>query len=47
MKDQSMQDLWKDSFLSGGGDAYLDSLYESYLQNPEDVTPEWQNTLPK
>ena len=32
-----MQDLWQDSYLSGENDSYLESMYESYLQNPETV----------
>lgn len=47
MKEQTMQDLWKDSYLSGGSDAYLDELYETYLKNPDDVTPEWRNYFDK
>jgi 2-oxoglutarate dehydrogenase E1 component len=44
MKDQrSMQDLWKDSYLLGGGDEYLESLYDNYLQSPDNVDPEWQH----
>lgn len=39
---RSMQDLWSDSYLSGGNDAYLEDLYEKYLKSPQDVTPEWQ-----
>ncbi|MDR3491762.1 MAG: 2-oxoglutarate dehydrogenase E1 component [Gammaproteobacteria bacterium] len=38
-----MQELWKESYLSGGSDTYLDELYEKYLQNPNDVTTEWRN----
>ncbi len=38
MKSQkSMQDLWQDSYLSGENDRYLETMYESYLQNPENV----------
>lgn len=37
---KSMQDLWKDSYLSGS-DSYLDELYETYLRNPQDLAPEW------
>ena len=44
MKQQkSMQDLWRDSYLSGGSDTYLEELYESYLKSPESVAPEWRN----
>src|SRR5437867_12417056 len=39
---RSMQELWKDSYLSGGNDAYLEELYETYLKNPEELSPEWQ-----
>jgi 2-oxoglutarate dehydrogenase E1 component len=42
MKEQTMQDLWNESYLSGGSDSYLDDLYESYLKDPSSVTPEWR-----
>jgi 2-oxoglutarate dehydrogenase E1 component len=42
MKEQTMQALWNDSYLSGGSDAYLEELYESYLKNPADVSDEWR-----
>jgi 2-oxoglutarate dehydrogenase E1 component len=41
-KEQSMQNLWENSYLSGGSDTYLEELYETYLKNPEEVSPEWQ-----
>lgn len=40
---RSMQDLWKDSYLTGGNEEYLENLYETYLKNPEDVPNEWQD----
>ncbi len=43
MKEQTMQELWNDSYLSGGSDAYLEELYETYLKNPADVSDEWRN----
>src|SRR6266567_2560174 len=44
MKQQkSMIDLWKDSYLSGGNDAYLEDLYETYLKSPNEVAPEWRD----
>ena len=46
-KIQAMQDLLNDSYLSGGSDAYLDDLYETYLNNPVDVTPEWRSYFDK
>src|SRR5688572_2872338 len=42
-KDQTMQELSQESFLSGGSDAYLDQLYENYLRDPANVSAEWQN----
>jgi 2-oxoglutarate dehydrogenase E1 component len=44
--DHSMQDLYNDSFLSGGY-SYLDELYETYLKNPDDVAPEWRSYFDK
>lgn len=40
---KSMQDLWKDSYLSGGNEAYLEGLYETYLKSPDNLAPEWQH----
>ena len=40
---RSMQDLWKDSYLTGGNDEYLEELYETYLKNPAELSLEWQN----
>lgn len=43
MKHQkSMQEQWQDSYLTGGSDTYLEQLYETYLQSPESVEPEWR-----
>jgi 2-oxoglutarate dehydrogenase E1 component len=42
MKEQSMQDFWDNSYLSGGSDAYLEQLYETYLKDPDAVLPEWR-----
>lgn len=44
MKQQkSMQEQYNESYLSGGNDAYLEELYETYLQSPDEVSPEWRN----
>jgi len=40
---QSMQELWKDSYLASGNESYLEALYESYLSDPQSVAPEWRN----
>jgi 2-oxoglutarate dehydrogenase E1 component len=37
-----MQDLRNDSYLLGGGDEYLETLYDHYLKSPNSVDPEWQ-----
>lgn len=45
-----MQKLWDSSHLYGGSAPWLESLYESYLQDPADIEPEWQqyfDGLPK
>lgn len=40
---RSMQEQWQDSWLSSSAnDAWLESLYEMWLKNPEAVLPEWQ-----
>ncbi len=39
---KNMQALWQDSYLGGGNEEYLEGLYEAYLANPQDVTPEWR-----
>ncbi len=44
---RSMQELWKDSYLSGGNEAYLEELYETYLKNPNTITPEWRSYFNK
>ena len=40
---KTMQELWQDSYLSAGNEAYLEDLYERYLGNPQTVTPEWRH----
>ena len=39
---KSMQALWNDSYLNGDNDAYIEALYETYLETPDAVSPEWQ-----
>lgn len=38
-----MQDYWKTSELEGENAAYLESLYESYLDDPDSVDAKWRN----
>ncbi|UCB54500.1 MAG: 2-oxoglutarate dehydrogenase E1 component [Thiotrichales bacterium] len=45
-----MQELWESSQLNGASAAWLESLYEAYLTDPETVEPEWRgffDSLPK
>jgi 2-oxoglutarate dehydrogenase E1 component len=45
-----MQELWNSSQLSGGSAAWLESLYETYLRNPERIDSQWRgffDGLPK
>ena len=39
----SMAALQRTSHLSGGNVAYIEALYESYLENPADVSLEWRD----
>jgi len=50
MKQDDMQALWANSHLSGGSQAYVDGLYESYLDDPSSVPENWRvffETLPR
>src|SRR5690554_4352811 len=38
----SMQSLWRYSSLSGGNIEFVESLYETYLLNPDDVSADWR-----
>lgn len=45
-----MQDLWGNSMLDAGSAAWLEGLYENYLQNPNSVDSRWREyfgTLPR
>lgn len=39
---KTMQEFQQSSYLSGVNAEYTDYLYEIYLQNPNDVSPEWR-----
>ena len=38
---QSMEELWGSSHISAGHADYLESLYETYLEDPESLPSEW------
>ncbi len=45
-----MQKQWASSYLSGGSMAYVDALYEDYLNDPDSVSDDWKQVfqnLPK
>ncbi len=41
----TLQQQWASSYLSGGNAAYVDGLYEDYLQNPATVPVEWRTVF--
>lgn len=50
MSGSSLQNEWASSYLSGGSMAYVDSLYEDYLTDPDSVSADWRavfSALPK
>jgi len=50
MSSSDLQNEWASSYLSGGSMAYVDSLYEDYLADPDSVSADWQavfSALPK
>ncbi len=42
MSSNYLQNEWANSYLSGGNMAYVDALYEDYLNNPQSVPDEWR-----
>lgn len=50
MQEVTMQSLWDSSLFDGGNTTYLESLYDQYLRDPTQLSPEWQRyfaALPK
>lgn len=50
MSSSNLQKEWASSYLSGGSMAYVDSLYEDYLVDPNSVPADWRevfSALPK
>jgi 2-oxoglutarate dehydrogenase E1 component len=43
MLEKSMEALWRSSHIAGGNATYVESLYESYLQDPNGVPEEWRD----
>ncbi len=42
MQDSVMKAWWDSSHMAGGNAAYVEELYELYLQNPQDVDAAWR-----
>jgi 2-oxoglutarate dehydrogenase E1 component len=42
---KSMQELWQNAYLYGGNAAYLETLYDKYLDDPNSVPREWRDTF--
>jgi 2-oxoglutarate dehydrogenase E1 component len=42
MQENIMKSMWESSAFDSGNSAYLESLYEQYLDNPNELTPEWR-----
>lgn len=50
MSGSHLENQWATSYLSGGSMAYVDALYEDYLEDPNLVSADWQEAfkaLPK
>lgn len=50
MSSSDLEKEWASSYLSGGSMAYVDSLYEDYLADPDSVSADWKavfSGLPK
>ena len=39
----SLKELWGSSHISAGHAAYLENLYEVFINNPEELSEEWLN----
>ena len=47
MSESFLEQMQKTSHLAGGNVAYIESLYETYLENPNGVPPEWRTYFEK
>lgn len=47
MSSSDLQNEWASSYLSGGSMAYVDSLYEDYLSDPDSVSADWKEVFSK
>ncbi len=42
MSDNSMEQLWSTSHISGGNATYVENVYEAFLRDPSSVPDEWR-----
>ncbi|MDN4503274.1 2-oxoglutarate dehydrogenase E1 component [Alteromonadaceae bacterium BrNp21-10] len=42
MQESVMKAWWDSSHMAGGNAAYIEELYEAYLENPQDVDVQWR-----
>ena len=47
MQSDNMQLWWNSSHIDGGNAAYVESLYETYLLDPNAVSGEWRDYFDK
>ena len=47
MQDDTMKSMWDSSVFDGGNAAYLESLYDAFLKDPNSLPPEWQQYFSK
>ena len=47
MQESVMQAWWGSSHMAGGNAAYVEELYEAYLDDPKSVSEEWRSTFDK
>ncbi len=47
MPESFLEHMQKTSHLAGGNVAYIESLYDAYLENPNSVPPEWRTYFEK
>lgn len=47
MHESVMKAWWDSSHMAGGNAAYVEELYEAYLEDPQSVSDEWRSTFDK
>mgnify|MGYP005838546809 CR=1 FL=1 len=43
MQDSIMEYFWRNSHISGGNGAYVEALYDTYLQDPNAIPEDWRD----